>query len=186
MRLSRVAALAAALAAQASVHLVLVGGADPDPRPNIVFLVCESTDGRTWTPGYSGGALDGALPAIRSLQARGSTFTRHYSNAPVCCPSRASFWSGRHAHKIKHLNVLVRATPLPPPSLSRALCLCLSLSLSLALSLSACEWGPRAEIPWRGRGCGRASPRAPMHPKRCNAARRCAATLWWQWRAWGS
>ena len=22
-------------------------------RPNIVFLVCESTDGRTWTPGYT-------------------------------------------------------------------------------------------------------------------------------------
>jgi len=73
-----------------------------DHRPNIVFLVVESTDGRTWTPGYSNSVLE--LPAIRSLQQRGATFTRHYSNAPVCCPSRASFWSGRHAHNIPHNN----------------------------------------------------------------------------------
>ena len=72
----------------------------PSPLPNIVFLVVESTDGRTWTPGYSNSAL--VLPAIRSLQQRGVSFERHYSNAPVCCPSRASFWSGRHVHKIAH------------------------------------------------------------------------------------
>lgn len=73
-------------------------------RPNIVFLVVESTDGRTWTPGYSNGALDRSMTATRSLQRRGTNFVRHYSNTPVCCPSRASFWSGRHAHKIPHHN----------------------------------------------------------------------------------
>ena len=71
-------------------------------RPNIVFLVVESTDGRTWTPGYSNSAL--ALPALRALQEQGTTFLRHYSNTPVCCPSRASFWSGRHAHRIAHVH----------------------------------------------------------------------------------
>lgn len=71
-------------------------------RPNIVFLVVESTDGRTWTPGYSNSAL--ALPALRGLQAKGANFVTHYSNAPVCCPSRATFWSGRHAHNIPHEN----------------------------------------------------------------------------------
>ena len=70
------------------------------PRPNVLFLVVESTDGRTWAPGYSGGAL--ALPAIRELQATGFEFRRHYANAPVCCPSRATFWSGRHASNIPH------------------------------------------------------------------------------------
>ena len=75
----------------------------PVPRgdkPNIVFLVVESTDGRTWQRGYSNDLIP--LDAIRELQEGGSAFHRHYANAPVCCPSRATFWSGRHAHKIPH------------------------------------------------------------------------------------
>lgn len=80
-------------------------GASPSARrPNIVLLVVESTDGRTWTPGYSDGAIP--LPNIRSLQDRGTSFRRHYSNAPVCCPSRATLWSGRHAHRIPHDSAL--------------------------------------------------------------------------------
>jgi len=71
-------------------------------RPNVVFLVVESTDGRTWTPGYQNGVLDEAIPSIRRMQAGGVYFQRHYSNAPVCCPSRATFWSGRHASNIMH------------------------------------------------------------------------------------
>jgi len=50
-------------------------------RPNIVFLVVESTDGRTWTPGYSNDLIP--LPAIRELQSSGVSFHRHYANAPV-------------------------------------------------------------------------------------------------------
>ena len=42
------------------------------------------------------------MPNVRKLQARGIEFQRHYSNAPVCCPSRATFWSGKHAHNIIH------------------------------------------------------------------------------------
>ena len=81
--------------------------AEPDSaKPNIVFLAVESTDGRTWSEGYSDGAIP--LPHIRSLQARGVEFRRHYSNAPVCCPSRATFWSGRHAHKIPHASAVSR------------------------------------------------------------------------------
>ena len=71
-----------------------------DPRPNLLFLVVESTDGRTWSPGYQNGVL--ALPAIRELQSHGFEFQRHYANAPVCCPSRATFWSGRHASNLAH------------------------------------------------------------------------------------
>eukprot|EP00750_Incisomonas_marina_P011377 INCI16370.5.p1 GENE.INCI16370.5~~INCI16370.5.p1 ORF type:complete len:555 (+),score=64.45 INCI16370.5:814-2478(+) len=75
----------------------------PAPRgdkPNIVFLVVESTDGRTWQRGYSDDAIP--MPAIRELQEGGVAFHRHYANAPVCCPSRATFWSGRHANRIPH------------------------------------------------------------------------------------
>ncbi len=49
-------------------------------RPNIVFLVVESTDGRTWQQGYSDDLIP--LPALRALQAGGAAFHRHYSNAP--------------------------------------------------------------------------------------------------------
>lgn len=72
-------------------------------KPNIVFLVCESTDGRTWREGYQNNVIP--LPNLRFLEQQpgGYAFHRHYSNTPVCCPSRATFWSGRHAHKIAHV-----------------------------------------------------------------------------------
>jgi arylsulfatase K len=76
-------------------------------RPNIVFLVVESTDGRTWQRGYSDEVIP--LPNLRSLEDAGAaSFYRHYSNTPVCCPSRATFWSGRHAHHIPHLHNGIR------------------------------------------------------------------------------
>ena len=56
----------------------------------------------TWSKGYQNDVVP--LPNIRKLQAEGLEFHRHYSNVPVCCPSRASFWSGRHAHHIPHLH----------------------------------------------------------------------------------
>ena len=37
-------------------------------------------------------------------QAGGLNFKKHYANAPVCCPSRATFWSGRHASNIPHVH----------------------------------------------------------------------------------
>lgn len=75
-------------------------------QPNIVFLVCESTDGRTWRKGYQDDVIP--LPNIRALEQQpgGYAFHRHYSNTPVCCPSRATFWSGRHAHKIPHVQTI--------------------------------------------------------------------------------
>ena len=110
-----------------------VAGSRPPPppkaprngKPNIAFLVVESTDGRTWSPGYQNDAIK--LPTFRMLQVRhfpcflpalfflspshgrsfvgqdgGLNFKKHYANAPVCCPSRATFWSGRHDHHIPH------------------------------------------------------------------------------------
>lgn len=71
-----------------------------EDRPNIVYLVVESTDGRAWTRDYQDGAVE--LPNIKALQDQGVEFQSHYANTPVCCPSRASFWSGRHAHHILH------------------------------------------------------------------------------------
>jgi arylsulfatase K len=81
---------------------VRVATSNSNKKPNIVFLVCESTDGRTWQKGYQNDVIP--LPNIRALEeAGGYSFHRNYANSPVCCTSRSSFWSGRHAHKIPHV-----------------------------------------------------------------------------------
>ena len=68
-------------------------------NPNIVLLIVESTDGRTWRRDNFAPV---PIPNIRSLADKGVQFDTHYANVPVCCPSRASTWSGRLPHKIPH------------------------------------------------------------------------------------
>jgi|EP01049_Picozoa_sp_SAG25_P004564 hypothetical protein len=67
--------------------------------PNLVFLIVESTDGRTHHP-----ESPAYMPNIRSLQKRGAYFRNFYTNSPVCAASRSSVWSGRHVHHIPHWN----------------------------------------------------------------------------------
>jgi len=75
----------------------------PDGQcPNIVFIIDESTDGRTYRPD---GFAPTVLPNIRKLADAGVQFDTHYVNAPVCCPSRASIWSGRYPHRMPHQQV---------------------------------------------------------------------------------
>ena len=69
--------------------------------PNIVFLIDESTDGRTYREGFA----PVQIPNVRKLAAKGVQFDAHYVNAPVCCPSRSSIWAGRYPHKIPHQQV---------------------------------------------------------------------------------
>lgn len=67
-------------------------------KPNFVFLLGESTDGRLFRPDSPV-----PLPNIRKLQQQGAVlFDETVANAPVCCPSRSSFLSGRYPHKINH------------------------------------------------------------------------------------
>lgn len=66
-------------------------------RPNIVFLICESIDGRTF---HADSPVP--LPNIDKLRFNGSSFHNHYVNAPVCAASRSSLWSGRLPHHIPH------------------------------------------------------------------------------------
>ena len=100
--LSAALALGAAFPALPPAAAAAAAAAAAESRPNIVFLVVESTDGRTWRKGYQGDVVP--LPNLRALESGpgGASFHRHYANAPVCCPSRATFWSGRHAHNIPH------------------------------------------------------------------------------------
>ncbi|MFP6704974.1 MAG: sulfatase-like hydrolase/transferase, partial [Alphaproteobacteria bacterium] len=47
-------------------------------------------------------------PNIDKLATRGTRFTAHYTNSPICIPSRAAFATGRYTHETKYWD---NATP---------------------------------------------------------------------------
>lgn len=81
----------------------------PSPqRPNFVFIISESLDGRLL---QAGSVAESIIPNIRALQALGSvSFETTYANSPVCAPSRSSLWSGRPPHLIPHMHNGVNVT----------------------------------------------------------------------------
>jgi arylsulfatase A-like enzyme len=72
--------------------LVLAGGAaarrSVDRRPNIVFVL---TDDLAWN-------LVQYMPHVEQLRAQGTTFTNYFVTDSLCCPSRASIFTGRYPH----------------------------------------------------------------------------------------
>lgn len=75
-------------------------GAD-GKRPNIVFVLTDDQDVRM-------NSLD-HIPLIKKrLIDEGTLFKRHYCTTAVCCPSRASLWTGKLAHN-------TNVTDLNPP-----------------------------------------------------------------------
>lgn len=76
------------------------------PLPNILFIM---TDQHRWDCiGANGNKLI-RTPNFDRLAAEGANFTHAFVNAPVCVPSRASFFTGRYPHS--HRN-RVNYTPL--------------------------------------------------------------------------
>jgi arylsulfatase A-like enzyme len=62
-------------------------------RPNILFILLDDMRDE--------GIMDVAevLPKTKQwLQAGGTTFTQAYTTTPLCCPERATIWSGRYGH----------------------------------------------------------------------------------------
>lgn len=80
-------------------------GAEPE-RPNILFVM---TDQHRWDClGANGNRLI-RTPNLDALAAAGANFTHFFVQAPVCVPSRASFFTGRYPHSHKNR---VNYTPL--------------------------------------------------------------------------
>jgi arylsulfatase A-like enzyme len=80
-----IAALAAALAALAAP----AGAAAQSGRPNIVVVL---TDDQRWD-------TLATMPTVhRELVQKGVTFANSFVVNPLCCPSRASFLTGRYSH----------------------------------------------------------------------------------------
>ncbi|MCD6365860.1 MAG: sulfatase-like hydrolase/transferase, partial [Planctomycetes bacterium] len=68
---------------------------------NILFIECDSMDGRAM--GCMGHRA-AYTPNLDRLAKAGVMFRNMYSNNPICCPSRASMWSGRFTHNCEAWN----------------------------------------------------------------------------------
>lgn len=64
-------------------------------RPNIVFILTDDQDIHMDSLSY--------MPLLQQhLIDRGTTFTKHYCTVALCCPSRASLWTGKAAREFFH------------------------------------------------------------------------------------
>jgi hypothetical protein len=86
-----------------------VARAEAPPRPpNVLFIM---TDEQRWDcVGVNGNALI-KTPNLDRLAARGANFTHAFVAAPVCVPSRISFFST--ARNRARISALSRVTSLP-------------------------------------------------------------------------
>jgi len=71
------------------------GAAPPDARPNLVLVL---TDDQRYDTLSCNGATLVETPQIDRLAAGGARFTRAYVTTSLCCPARASLYTGLYAH----------------------------------------------------------------------------------------
>jgi hypothetical protein len=66
-------------------------GSTDRARPNIVFILTDDQDLHMDSLSY--------MPNLQEhLIKQGTYFRRHYCTVALCCPSRASLWTGKAAH----------------------------------------------------------------------------------------
>jgi len=71
-----------------SVAPAAMHAATPATRPNVVFIL---TDDLSWN-------LVRYMPNVRRMQRDGMTFTNYFVTDSLCCPSRASIFTGEYPH----------------------------------------------------------------------------------------
>lgn len=72
-------------------------------RPNILFLMCDSMDGRVLDP-TSPVSSRVEMPNLRKLASRGVNFINTYAASPQCVPSRTTMFTGRRIDQTKTWN----------------------------------------------------------------------------------
>jgi N-sulfoglucosamine sulfohydrolase len=70
----------------------LVGGEEPLPRPNILWILAEDLGPELGSYGYPGVLT----PHLDRLAAEGMRFTHAFTTAPVCSSSRSAFMTGMY------------------------------------------------------------------------------------------
>ncbi len=72
-------------------------------KPNVILIHTDSMDGRAM--GCMGHpAMHRATPNLDALAGQGTLFRNAYTNNPICCPSRASMWSGQFTYHCEGWN----------------------------------------------------------------------------------
>ena len=72
-------------------NIVCSGQNDIPEKPNVIFIAVD--DLNDWV-GYLGGHPQSKTPNIDKFAKKGVSFTRAYSSAPLCNPSRVSLLTG--------------------------------------------------------------------------------------------
>ncbi len=89
-----------ALAGLMLIVSTAAAAASPASRPNVLLIVCDDLN---TSIGHLGGLPQAHTPHIDELAKSGVSFTRAYSNDPVCAPSRSSFLTGIYPHSSGNL-----------------------------------------------------------------------------------
>lgn len=82
-------------------------GPSDDNKPNVIWVICDQL--RAQALGYASDP-NVSTPNLDRLAAEGHTFTRAVAGAPLCCPARGAFLTGRFAH---HSGVPGHQSPMP-------------------------------------------------------------------------
>src|SRR4051794_18446444 len=80
-----------------------------DPKPNIIVLVSDDL------PSLDGRILEHVPNIKRFFVDQGANFVDFHSENPLCCPARASFYTGQHSH---NTGVTVNQAALFNPSMT--------------------------------------------------------------------
>lgn len=83
---------------------------DAAEKPNIVFLTCEDTSPNLGCYGDP----DAITPNLDKLAAQGARFTRAFSHAPVCAPSRSGIITGMYPTTMGSHHMRSKLTKAPP------------------------------------------------------------------------
>jgi len=113
LKSSAVATVAAALPYPSNAR-----GTAADGVPNIIFINVDQMSLQDSIAAY--GCEYTSTPGIDRLVKQGTSFMQSYSTDPVCCPARASWWTGSYSSEN---GVIVNSTPCHAdmPDVSRLL-----------------------------------------------------------------
>src|SRR6187551_3161054 len=88
VRLAAVTLLALSIAAASVAPDARTAQHRPSPRPNVVFILTDDLSSD----------LIQYMPNVQQMQREGMTFSNYFVTDSLCCPSRASIFTGRYPH----------------------------------------------------------------------------------------